>query len=72
MLIYLQGLVGCLLFTYLFLSRGRAVIRNASQQNSKALGIYKKIIGRGMIIFGIVSAFMGLILLIMLILEVIR
>lgn len=70
MLIHLQGLVGCILFTYLFIVRGRSMIDRATQEKSKALNTYRSIIGWGMIIAGMMTAIMGIILLVMLVVEV--
>ncbi|MCA9941879.1 MAG: hypothetical protein H6656_20295 [Ardenticatenaceae bacterium] len=70
MLIYLQGLLGFSFLTFILIARGKAMINRANQDGPDALKTYKKQVGRGMVVAGLIAAAMDAILLIMLVFEI--
>lgn len=70
MLLYLYGLSGFSLLTFLLIFRGKAMMQRAAQNSSENLGAYQKLVGQGMIAIGIFAAMMTLMLLIMMLFEI--
>ena len=70
MTIYLPGLLGFSLLTFLLIFRGKAMMNRAAQNSSENLRAYQKLVGQGMIAGGILSALMTLMLLITMLFEI--
>jgi hypothetical protein len=72
MFLYFYGLMGFSFLTFVLITRGKAMIKRANQDDPDALKTYKKQVGRGMVAAGIMVGVMDAILLIMLVFEIIK